>query len=83
VGTRWPAVVNLGRRPTFGGREVTVEAHVLDQDVDLYGRRLRLEFAGRLRDELPFPGPEALVGQIRRDVKRARALLDAGRGRGL
>jgi riboflavin kinase/FMN adenylyltransferase len=81
--TRWPAVVNLGRRPTFGGGNATVEAHLLDQDLDLYGRHLRLEFAARLRDEQPFPGPEALVEQIRRDVERARALLDEGRGRTL
>jgi len=81
--TRWPAVVNLGRRPTFGGGNATVEAHILDQDLDLYGRRLRLEFAARLRDEQPFPGPEALVEQIRHDVERARVLLDEGRGRTL
>jgi riboflavin kinase / FMN adenylyltransferase len=81
--TRWPAVVNLGSRPTFGGRNHTVEAHILDQDLDLYGRRVRLEFAARLRDEQPFPGPEALAEQIRRDVARARALLDEGRARTL
>lgn len=75
---RWPAVVNLGRRPTFGGKDATVEAHLLDEERDLYGRRLRLEFAARLRDELPFAGPEALVEQIRRDIARARPLLDAG-----
>jgi riboflavin kinase/FMN adenylyltransferase len=77
-GPRWPAVVNLGRRPTFGGRDTIVEAHLLDQDLDLYGRRLRLEFAARLRDEQPFAGPEALVEQIRRDIARSRPLLDAG-----
>jgi riboflavin kinase/FMN adenylyltransferase len=81
--TRWPAVVNLGSRPTFGGRNYTVEAHILDQDLDLYGRRVRLEFAARLRDEQPFPGPDALAEQIRRDVARARALLDESRARTL
>jgi riboflavin kinase / FMN adenylyltransferase len=80
-GERWPAVVNLGRRPTFGGGDTTVEAHLLDRDVDLYGRRLRLEFAARLRDEQPFPGPEALIEQIRHDIGRARPLLDEASGR--
>ena len=76
AGARGPAVVNLGRRPTFGGRDTTVEAHLLDQDLDLYGRRLRLEFAERLREERPFPGPDALIEQIRLDISRARPLLD-------
>jgi riboflavin kinase/FMN adenylyltransferase len=70
-------VVNVGARPTFGGREVTVEAHLLDYSGDLYGRRLRLWFAARLRDEQRFAGAEALVEQIRRDVERARALVSA------
>jgi riboflavin kinase / FMN adenylyltransferase len=74
--TRWPAVVNVGRRPTFGGRDTTVEAHLLDQDLDLYGRTLRLEFLRRLRDEKPFSGAEALIEQIRLDIGRARPLLD-------
>jgi len=71
------AVVNVGERPTFGGRTVTVEAHILDYSGDLYGRRLRLSFAARLRDERRFAGAEALVEQIRRDVERARALVSA------
>jgi riboflavin kinase/FMN adenylyltransferase len=76
AGDRWPAVVNLGRRPTFGGGDTTVEAHLLDQDRNLYGERLRVEFAARLRDEQPFPGPQALIEQIGRDIGRARPLLD-------
>jgi len=69
------AVVNVGQRPTFGGRTVTVEAHLLDFAGDLYGERLRLSFAAHLRDEQRFDGVDALVAQIRRDVERARALL--------
>jgi riboflavin kinase / FMN adenylyltransferase len=69
------AVVNVGRRPTFGGTRTTVEAHLLDFDGDLYGGSLRLAFTERLRDEQAFPGAEALIAQIREDVARARALL--------
>ncbi|MBI3932411.1 MAG: bifunctional riboflavin kinase/FAD synthetase [Acidobacteria bacterium] len=71
-----PAVVNVGRRPTFGGGRVTVEAHVLDYEGDLYGRPVRLEFLVRLREERRFPGAEALVAQIRQDVARAREVLE-------
>ena len=72
----WNAVVNVGRRPTFGGGETTVEAHLLDFEGDLYGRMLRLQFLERLREERRFPGAEALVAQIREDIVRARALLE-------
>jgi riboflavin kinase/FMN adenylyltransferase len=73
---RWePAVVNVGRRPTFGGRPVSVEAHLLDFEGDLYDAEVRLAFVARLRGERRFPGPEALVAQIRRDADGARDLL--------
>jgi riboflavin kinase/FMN adenylyltransferase len=75
AGATWPAVVNLGRKPTFGGTGVTLEAHALGETGDIYGRRVRLSFAARLRDEQAFTGPEALVAQIHRDVDQARALL--------
>ena len=70
-----PAVVNVGNRPTFGGRPVSVEAYLLDFDDDLYGTEVRLAFHARLRGEERFPGPEALVAQIRADVARARDLF--------
>jgi riboflavin kinase/FMN adenylyltransferase len=76
-----PAAVNIGRRPTFGGEGTTVEAHVLPggdsggPPVDLYGRRLRLYFEERLREERRFPGVEALRAQIAADVERARLVL--------
>lgn len=71
------AVVNVGRRPTFGGGETTVEAHLLDFEQDLYGLSLRLEFHRRLREERTFSGKEGLVAQIHEDIARARELFDA------
>jgi riboflavin kinase / FMN adenylyltransferase len=69
------AVVSVGVRPTFGtGRAVLVEAYVLDREVDLYGRVLRVEFTQRLRGERRFETVEALVEQMRRDVERTREL---------
>jgi riboflavin kinase/FMN adenylyltransferase len=70
-----PAVVNVGERPTFGGQTLTVEAHLLDFEGELYGELVRLAFEHRLREERRFPGAEALVVQIREDIARARALL--------
>jgi riboflavin kinase/FMN adenylyltransferase len=71
-----PAVVNVGRRPTFGGGgALSIEAHILDFSADLYGRRLAVSFVSRLRGEQAFSGPDALVAQIRDDVTAARDVL--------
>jgi riboflavin kinase/FMN adenylyltransferase len=78
-----PAVANFGRRPTFGGTLPSVEAHLIDFDGDLYGATLRLEFQARVRNERRFPGPDALVAQIRDDVARARALVTDTEGKGV
>jgi riboflavin kinase/FMN adenylyltransferase len=78
-----PGVANVGRRPTFGGTLLSVEAHLIDFDRDLYGAGLRLEFQARLRDEQRFPGPEALVAQIGKDVERARGLVADPRTKGV
>lgn len=72
---RWPCVTNVGTRPTFDGTGVTVEAHLLDADVELYGERLAVSFEHRLRGERKFDGPDELVAQIRRDLDEARGLL--------
>lgn len=74
-GTVYPMVVNIGQRPTFGGDHVTVEAHLLDVDLDLYGEHLALSFEHRLRDEQRFDGIDQLKAQIAADVARARELL--------
>ncbi len=77
------AVANRGLRPTFGEQAEALEAHLLDYQGDLYGTRLRLAFVARLREELRFAGPQALVAQIREDVARARALLSSAGGDGV
>ena len=71
------AVVNVGRRPTFGGGAVSVEAHLLDFAGDLYGATLAVAFAARIRGERKFEGADALVARIREDVALARARLPA------
>jgi riboflavin kinase / FMN adenylyltransferase len=69
------AAVSIGVRPTFGsGRALLVEAYVLDRDVDLYGRTLRIDFLTRLRGERRFDSVDALIEQMQRDVKETREL---------
>jgi riboflavin kinase/FMN adenylyltransferase len=72
---RHKAVTNVGYRPTFNGQRVTVEAHLLDFDRDIYGETLAFTFETRLRSEMRFQGIEQLVAQIGADAKAAGAYL--------
>lgn len=71
------AAISVGRRPTFhdGGAPVVLEAYLLDFTGNLYGRRARLSFVGRLRDEERYGSTEALVVQMALDVEATRAAL--------
>jgi riboflavin kinase/FMN adenylyltransferase len=66
------AAVSIGTNPHYGGRERRVEAHLLDFEGDLYGRRLVVELWRRLRDEAAFDSEEDLIGQIALDVEATR-----------
>ena len=68
-------MMNLGTRPTFGDSTVTLEAHLFDADVELYGATVKIEFVARLRDVRRFPTPDALAAQLRTDETTARRAL--------
>lgn len=71
----WRAVTNVGHNPTFGPNALSVETHLLDFSGDIYGQQLEVAFVERLRDEITFTGPEALVAQIAKDIKSAEKLF--------
>ena len=73
----WPSVSSFGTRPTVGGVEPLLEAHLFDFDGDLYGRRIEVEFVARLRDEEKFDDLPSLVAQMDLDAAQARAVLAA------
>jgi riboflavin kinase/FMN adenylyltransferase len=74
---RFGGMMNLGGRPTFGDERRTLEAHLFDASGDFYGDHVDVAFVARLRDTMKFPGPDALVAQLRRDAEDARAALTA------
>jgi riboflavin kinase/FMN adenylyltransferase len=74
-GVERAGVLNVGIRPTFGGRRRTIEAHLLDFDGDLYRRWIVVRVMERLRGETTFAGPDALRAAIADDIARARRVL--------
>jgi riboflavin kinase/FMN adenylyltransferase len=76
-GVHHPAVSSVGIRPTIGDNRLTIESYLLDFSGDLYGKRMRLAFIARLRDEARFDSLEALKTQMTADAADAARLLAA------
>ncbi len=72
-GDAYPSAVNIGIAPTIRNEDITIEAHLLDFDRDLNGSEIEVLFHKRVRPEKKFPGKEALIEQIGRDVEAVRA----------
>jgi len=66
---------NIGFRPTVGGGKHVLEVNLLDFDRDIYGKRIRIEFIHKIRDEKKFTSLELLRQQIVEDVKQVKLLL--------
>jgi riboflavin kinase/FMN adenylyltransferase len=73
-GSLYQGAANVGVRPTVGDLlKPILEVHLLDFKGDLYGRRIKVEFVAKIRDEEKFTSLDRLVESIQRDVKQIRA----------
>ena len=71
-GTHYPAVANLGERPTVDGKKLLLEVHLLDTQADLYGECLSVDFHHYLRGEKKFDSLDELKAAIQNDADKAR-----------
>jgi riboflavin kinase/FMN adenylyltransferase len=76
----YDGIANIGLRPTFRKKNLTIEAHVFDFNEDIYGEEISLYFIGRMRGEKKFRNGEELINQIRSDIESAKAMLAAHQG---
>lgn len=77
-GERYPSAVSIGNNPTFEGvPDRQVEAHLLDQRLDLYGATIELDFVEYIRPMAKFANVDELVVALREDAERIRAILAA------
>ena len=72
---RWNSITNIGYRPTFDGRHLTIETYLLGPLEGGTPARIRLEFLRRVRPERRFESAAALKEQILRDVGRAQTFF--------
>lgn len=74
--TKWPAVANIGWRPTVGGtKRPLLEVHILDFNQDIYGQRMTFVPVAKIREEQKFANLDALKAQLQQDVTAASQLL--------
>ncbi|MBN1176316.1 MAG: bifunctional riboflavin kinase/FAD synthetase [Dehalococcoidales bacterium] len=78
-GRTYQTMTNVGKDPTFGRNERTIESYLLDYSGDLYGHELRVDFVAKLRDEKKFAGPEDLQRQVTEDIRQGKSILESMR----
>jgi len=71
---QYRAMVNIGKKPTFGQNVLTMEAHLLDFSENLYGEQIKVNFLKRIRDEKRFGSVEELRNQLLKDLDVAKKI---------
>lgn len=74
-GNQHRGVANIGYSPTFENHEFTVEVHIFDFSANIYGRKIRVNFIQRIRDEIKFSNISELIDQIKLDIAAAHEIL--------
>jgi len=80
-GKLYKSMTNIGKNPTFGSSQRTIEVYILDYHGDLYGHNLTIDLVERLRGEKQFGTTEELKKQIAEDIKQGKKIL-ASQARG-
>ncbi len=73
-GERLSAITYTGTNPTVGKETLRTETYIPSADIDLYGKRITVEFVRFIRAEKKFSDLEALKRQIREDLNGIAAL---------
>ena len=67
-----PSITSIGDNPTFPGTGFAFETHIIDKEIDLMGKHLRVELVNRLRSQRAFESNDELKKQIQADIEIAR-----------
>lgn len=72
-GVEYQGVASIGVRPTFTtDAEPVLEVHLLDTDANIYHCPITVSFLQYLRPELRFDSAEALMTQMKADIKQTQ-----------
>ncbi len=71
----YDGVANIGKNPTFGNSATSYEVHLFNFSDNILGKKMRIYFIDRIRNERLFPDIPSLEKQIRSDIERAKEIL--------
>ena len=64
------AMINIGHNPTYNfQKEISIEAHILNFDEDIYGEQVRYRFLSFIREECKFSDADVLYKQLDKDLR--------------
>ena len=66
-GNKLISMTNIGYNPTFKNKYISIETHILDFNKDIYGKRIKINFIKKLRNEVLFSDVHSLSDQLRED----------------
>ena len=69
-------MMNIGTRPTFDGKRITLETHIFNFDGDIYDQLLLVSFVKRIREERKFDSPEDLAVQLKEDEQTVMEIFE-------
>jgi len=73
--SEFEGIANIGIRPTVGGTSPVLEVNIFDFKKEIYGKRIKVEFVKKIRDEKKFNSLDDLKKQIAKDVNTAKEQL--------
>jgi riboflavin kinase/FMN adenylyltransferase len=76
-GKTYRSMTNIGKDPTFGANQRTIESYLVDYQGDLYGSELLVDIVARLRDEKKFASADDLKKQMAEDVRQGETILNS------
>ncbi len=72
----YPAILNIGSQPTLPSGLITIETHLLNENINLYGQKVRVYFLQHIRNEKAFSTVEELQSQVANDIHQAKAYFN-------
>lgn len=77
IGTRvFPSMTNIGHCPTFSQQKTNIESYIINFNKNIYGKKIRIHFIKKLREEIKFDNPEELSFQIKKDLDAAKDFFE-------
>ena len=75
-GKQKKGVANFGLRPTFGKKTAVLEVHLFSFKLNIYKTALKVSFIDYVRPEKKFSGITSLKNQIKKDISKAKKILN-------